>query len=252
MWLGKQRCLQSVDKRRLLCDCCCSDNVHFLSPHTLFTSFCESHSIYCHPHLIPVHLVFRFHNFPPTSTSAAFFPLPPIIFDTSPPSLQSIAWFCCLYFVLHTFLHRLFPLCTNFICHWSSFVSISHFSFWLWLRRALLHFLCLFAFSPVRLESFSFTFNSFFSLSYPYFWLHTPHQFVWSYPPYFSISLCFSFTSFRPSTITLLAPCVVGNLANSSLPGPAIWIRQLLASASCLLTGWFSCLCKLFLGFLNK
>lgn len=187
----------------------------FTSSHLplFFTAFCDSHSIYCHHHPIQVHLVLSFHNVPPTSTSAAFFPLP------------------------YHFWHS-----TNFICHRSSFVSIFQLSFWSWLNfcHALQHFLCLFAFSPVRLQSFSFNINSFYSYTYwldLLLWLHTPYiqSNLYYYNP-----LCFLFTSLGPSTITLLTPHVGGSLANFSLPRPAIvgfcflfiyWLIQLFLHA---------------------
>lgn len=93
-------------------------------------------------------------------------------------------------------------------------------------------------FPPLLPESFSFTFYNFLPLpifSDPILLINIYH-----YNPFltFPISLCFSFTSFCLSSITLFTPCVVGTLADSSLfPGTAIWIRHLLASVCCLRTG---------------
>lgn len=89
--------------------------------------FCDSQSIYCHPHPVPAHLVFSFRTSsrsPPTSASAAFHPL--CSHRLLLPRL--LGFVVCvspatLFFIVRSLLQA------AFICHLSSLVYFSHFSF---------------------------------------------------------------------------------------------------------------------------
>lgn len=205
--------------------------------------FCDSQSIYCHPHPVPAHLVFSFHTSsrsPPTSASDAFHPL--CSHRLLLPRLLGFV-VCVSPATLFFIVCSLLPLP---FCHFSSLVSFSHFSFWSWLisyHDPSAFPLSVRIFPHCFLKLFHLPFTIFFSYRFsdPMLLINIYH-----YNPFltFPISLCFSFISFCLSSITLFTPCVVGTLADSSLfPGTAIWIRHLLASVCCLLTGWPSCFC---------
>lgn len=118
---------------------------------------------------------------------------------------------CCLPLALHTLLYHLCSPSTTFICHSRRASPVDRGSF---THHSLLRFLCLLASLLFLPESFPFTFLQHSPLPPSPAPLFHPTVLIESFfstvnpDPLTLLPLCFMFTSFCPSSITLVTPCV--------------------------------------------